>query len=98
MVFRFRRRSRSTIQITLGGNHMNKHERVLEIIRSKNKTPINLDPSRTALIVVDMQRYFTQPSYPFTQVFDVLSPEVTADYLQPVREVVIPSIQPNSRL
>jgi nicotinamidase-related amidase len=72
---------------------MNEHERILEIIRTKNKAPIDLDPSRTALIVVDMQRYFTQPSYPFTQVFDVLSPGVSAGYLERVREVVIPSIQ-----
>ncbi len=72
---------------------MNEHERILEIIRTKNKAPTELDPSRTALIVVDMQRYFTQPSYPFTQVFDALSPGASAGYLERVREVVIPSIQ-----
>ena len=33
---------------------MNEHERILEIIRTKNKTSTDLDPSRTALIVVDM--------------------------------------------
>src|SRR5262245_16684591 len=72
---------------------MNEHEQMVGILQAKNKTPIQLDPSRTALIVVDMQRYFTQPSFPFTEVFDKLSPGAAAGYLTRVREVVIPSIQ-----
>jgi nicotinamidase-related amidase len=40
-----------------------------------------------------MQRYFTQPSFPFTEVFEKLSPGSTAGYLKRVREIVIPSIQ-----
>jgi len=72
---------------------MNEHEQVLGIIRGKNQSPIELEPSRTALIVVDMQRYFTQPSFPFTQVFEKLSPGSSVGYLKRVRETVIPSIQ-----
>jgi nicotinamidase-related amidase len=72
---------------------MNEHEQVIGIIRGKNQSPIELDPSRTALIVVDMQRYFTQPSFPFTQVFEKLSPGSSVGYLKRVRETVIPSIQ-----
>jgi nicotinamidase-related amidase len=72
---------------------MNEHQQVLGIIRAKNSTPIEPDPRHTALIVVDMQRYFTQPSYPFTQVFENLSPSVSTGYLKRVREIVVPAIQ-----
>lgn len=72
---------------------MDEHEQVIGIIRGKNQTPIELDPRRTALIVVDMQRYFTQPSFPFTQVFEKLSPGSSVGYLKRVRESVIPNIQ-----
>jgi nicotinamidase-related amidase len=72
---------------------MNEHEQVMGVIRGKNQSPIELDPSRTALIVVDMQRYFTQPSFPFTQVFEKLSPGSSVGYLKRVRETVIPSIR-----
>jgi nicotinamidase-related amidase len=32
-------------------------------MRAKNEAPIEIDPGKTALIVVDMQRYFTEPSF-----------------------------------
>lgn len=72
---------------------MNEHEQVIAIVRGKNLSPIELDPSRTALVVVDMQRYFTQPSYPFTEVFEKLSPGASAGYLKRVRETVIPNVR-----
>ncbi len=72
---------------------MSEHEQVIEIIRAKNASPIYLDPKRTTLIVVDMQRYFTQPGFPFTEVFNKLSPGASTGYLKRVREIVIPNIQ-----
>lgn len=72
---------------------MNEHEQVIGMIQAKNQSPIALDPTRTALIVVDMQCYFTQPSFPFTQVFEKLSPGSSVGYLRRVRETVIPNIQ-----
>lgn len=71
---------------------MNEHEQILGVIRAKNATPLALEPSRTALIVVDMQRYFTQPSHAFTDVFEKLSPGAATGYLRRVRETVIPAI------
>lgn len=72
---------------------MNEHEQVIGMIRAKNQAPIQLKPQRTALIVVDMQRYFTQPSYPFTEIFEKMAPGSSLGYLKRVRETVIPSIQ-----
>lgn len=72
---------------------MQEHDQVVGIVRLKNQTPIALDPSRTALLVVDMQRYFTQPAFPFTQVFEKLSPGCSTGYLRRVRQTVIPCIQ-----
>lgn len=72
---------------------MQEHEQVIGIIRAKNQAPIELDPRHTALLVIDMQRYFTQPAFPFTQVFEKLSPGSSAGYLKRVREIVIPCIQ-----
>jgi len=72
---------------------MTEHEQCIGILRAKNESPIELDPSRTALIIVDMQRYFTQPSFPFTDVFEKISPGVCSGYLRRIREIVIPSVQ-----
>ena len=72
---------------------MNEHEQILGIISAKNRTPIEIEPRRTALLVVDMQRNFTQPSFPFTGAFEKLSPGSTAGYLDRVREIVLPGIQ-----
>ena len=72
---------------------MTEHEQCIGILRAKNESPIELDPSKTALIIVDMQRYFTQPSFPFTDVFEKISPGVCSGYLRRIREIVIPSIQ-----
>jgi biuret amidohydrolase len=73
--------------------NMNEHKQVSAIIRAKNEMPVMLDPEKAALIVVDMQRYFTRPAYPFTEIFERFEPGITSGYLQRVREIVIPAIQ-----
>jgi hypothetical protein len=46
---------------------MTEHETVLEIIRLKDRlkdqAPINLDLNKTALLVIDAQRYFGSSDY-----------------------------------
>jgi biuret amidohydrolase len=71
---------------------MREHERIAAILHTKNEAPVELDASRTALVVVDMQRYFTEPSHPFMDVIDALSPNATSGYLKRVRDTVIPNI------
>jgi nicotinamidase-related amidase len=72
---------------------MTEHEQVTAMLSAKNAAPLELDPARTALIIVDMQRYFTQPSFPFTDLFEKLSPGVCSGYLKRIRDNVIPSIR-----
>jgi nicotinamidase-related amidase len=72
---------------------MSEHEDVLAIIRQKNRAPFTLDPARTALLVIDVQRYFVHPDYSFGQVFERLSPGVTAGYFRRVQETVVPNIR-----
>jgi hypothetical protein len=64
---------------------MTEHEQFIGILRAKNESPIHLEPSRTALIVVDMQRFFTQSSFPFIELFERLSPGSCSGYLRRVR-------------
>lgn len=72
---------------------MSEHDDILSIIRQKNQAPVELHPARTALLVIDVQRYFTRPELAFGQVFERLKPGVTAGYFQRVRDTVLPNIR-----
>jgi nicotinamidase-related amidase len=72
---------------------MSDHEKILEIIRLKDQAPISLDARKTALLIIDMQRYFVSPHYPLMQTFERLVPGVTAGYCERVNATVIPNIQ-----
>ena len=72
---------------------MTDHEKILEIIRLKDQVTITLDPSKTALLVIDMQRYFVSPHYPLMQTFEKLVPGVTAGYCERVNATVVPNIK-----
>ena len=73
--------------------NINEHDQISAIIRAKNKMPVTFDPGKAALIIVDMQRYFTRPTYPFTEIFEKFAPGITLGYLNRVREIVIPAIR-----
>jgi nicotinamidase-related amidase len=72
---------------------VSEHDDVLAIIRQKNAAPFELTPSRTALLIIDVQRYFVHPDHAFGQVFEALKPGVTAGYFRRVREQVLPNLQ-----
>lgn len=72
---------------------MNDHEMILHVANLRSQIPLTLDPRRTALLVIDMQRYFVRPGYAFSQLFEGLMPGSTAAYFQRVREVVVPGIK-----
>lgn len=72
---------------------MTEHEAILAIIGQKNSAPMVLDTSRTALVIIDVQRYFVDPNYTFGQLFERLNPGVTAGYFKRVKERVVPNIR-----
>ncbi len=71
--------------------------RELEMVRSfvaaKEQSPLEFDPRRTALLVIDMQRYFVHADHPFGQTLDKLVPGIGEGYFRRVREQVIPNTQ-----
>lgn len=65
---------------------------------SETLTPLarpigRLDAERTALLVIDLQRYFVQPGYPFGRFIASITPEGSDYYLKRVQELVIPNTQ-----
>lgn len=71
---------------------MSDHDKILEIIRLKDQAPVTIEAHQTALLVVDVQRYFVSPYYPFAQVFEHLVQGATAEYFKRVNHWVVPSI------
>ena len=53
----------------------------------------NLNPEKTALLVIDMQRYFTEPDHPFDKMMKQFDPDGCKYYLDRVEQLVIPNIQ-----
>lgn len=72
---------------------MTDHEKVQELVRIKDQAPIRIDPLKSALIIVDVQRYFARPEYPFAQVIEKLVPGATAGYFERVKSTVLGNIQ-----
>jgi nicotinamidase-related amidase len=59
----------------------------------KNQDTFSLSPARSALLVVDMQRYFVEPDFPFGQVLTKVEPAEAAAYFTRVRSTVVPNLQ-----
>lgn len=72
---------------------MTEHDRVLEIIRLKDQAPLHIDPQKVVLLVIDVQRYFVSPGYPFAQALEKLVPGATVPYFQRVQNTVVPNIK-----
>jgi nicotinamidase-related amidase len=72
---------------------MTDHEKVHALLRIKEQAPVAIDPVKSALIVVDVQRYFARPDYPFAQVIEKLVPGVTSGYFERVKSVVLGNVQ-----
>lgn len=72
---------------------MTEHEKIPEMICQKEQLPIALELRQTALVIVDVQRFFTRPDSEFAQVFQKLSPGAMDGYFQRVSSTVLPKIQ-----
>lgn len=64
-----------------------------QFLALKEQEPLHLDPKRTALIVVDMQRYFVRPDYALARTMEGLLPGMAAGYFERVERTVVPSIR-----
>lgn len=69
------------------------HSKVLEVIRFKGAAPISLRSGSTALLIIDMQRFFVHPGYVFEQLLERIAPGVTAEYFERMSTAVVPNIQ-----
>lgn len=72
---------------------MTDHEGVLQIICLKDQAPLIFHQQKSALLIVDVQRYFARPEYPFAQTFEKLAPGSTVGYFERVRSRVLPNIK-----
>ncbi len=68
---------------------MTEHEKIQAVVRIKDQAPLALDPVKSALIVVDMQRYFVRPEYPFARTIEKVMPGATAGYFERVSSTVL---------
>jgi len=59
------------------------------VVHIKDQAPLPLDPAKSALIVVDMQRYFVRPDYPFAQTIEKVMPGATAGYFARIDSTVL---------
>jgi len=71
---------------------MSDHEKVQGLSRIKERAPVALEPEKSALLVVDVQRFFSAPDSPFAQIFEKLVPGATGGYFGRVESTVLPNI------
>ena len=72
---------------------MSDDQKIEEMIRQKERAPIALEPERTALVVIDVQRFFTRPDSEFAQLFEELAPGALDGYFQRVNSSVLSKIR-----
>ncbi len=72
---------------------MRELEKVRSFVAAKEQAPLEINPPQTALVVVDVQRYFVHADYPFGQTLEKLVPGIGEGYFRRIREHVIPNVQ-----
>lgn len=69
------------------------HDRYTTLQRHRNAAPLTLDPSATALVIIDMQEYFLDPASPFSRACEAVVPGVLSHFQERGRGVVEPSLR-----
>jgi len=72
---------------------MKDHEKINELLRLKDQAPLTFDPLNSALLIVDVQRWFARPDYAFAQTIEKLVPGATDAYFERVASTVLPNVQ-----
>lgn len=63
------------------------------MVRQKDQIPLAIDPLKSALLIIDVQRYFSRPDYPWAQLIENLAPGATRGYFNRVTTTVLPNIR-----
>lgn len=71
---------------------MTDHEKMQEMIDGKRHMPMAIERDKCALVIVDVQRFFTRPESAFAKVFQAVKPGAIDGYLERVG-TVLPRIQ-----
>ena len=69
------------------------HDAVLGFIAQKAEVPLELPVGTTALLVIDMQRYFVEPSGRFPRLAEILAPAAAEAYRTRVAADVVPNVK-----
>lgn len=72
---------------------MSEDQKVEKMIRQKERAPIALEPERSALVVIDVQHFFTRPDSDFAQLFQKLAAGALDGYFQRVNTTLMYKIQ-----
>ena len=72
---------------------MTEHEKIQEMVRLKEEAPLTIEPDRTALLIIDVQRWFARPDYAFSRLVNKLVPGATDGYFKRVNSIVLPNVR-----
>jgi len=72
---------------------MTEHEKIQDMIHKKEQMPLKIDGEKCALVIIDVQRFFTRPDLDFAQVFEKLGSGALDGYFRRVSSGVLPRIQ-----
>jgi biuret amidohydrolase len=72
---------------------MSNHDEILNVVKLKNQIPLVFQARTTALLVIDMQRYFVRPEHAFGRLMKQLAPNAADHYFATVDATVIKNIR-----
>ena len=72
---------------------MTDHEKIKELLRIKDEAPITFEPPKSALIIVDVQRWFSRSEYQLGRILEKMVSGVSAGYFDRVQSRVLGNIQ-----
>lgn len=72
---------------------MTDHEKMKELLRMKDEAPITFEPPKSALIIVDVQRWFSRSEYQLGRILEKMVSGASAGYFDRVQSRVLGNIQ-----
>ena len=69
------------------------HEKVRDLVALRKEMELAIDPKSTALLIVDMQRYFLSNDSPYSRLLNGRVPGYTENLLGRVENLVLPNLK-----